>query len=56
MGFFHAYATTHYDQNLRTVFEMSSFIRSKDMTGAPKLEMGHVTLTMPESTVGEGIN
>ena len=33
--------------NLQTKFEMSSFIRSNDMAWAPKVEMGHVTLTTP---------
>jgi len=33
--------------NLQTKFEMSSFIRSKDMAWAQNVEMGHVTLTMP---------
>ena len=30
--------------NLCTKFEMSSFIRSKDMTRAQNLEMGHITI------------
>jgi len=33
--------------NMQTKFEMSSFIRPKDMAWAPKLEMSHVTLTTP---------
>ena len=32
---------------MQTKFEMSSFIRPKDMAWAPKLEMSHVTLTTP---------
>jgi len=34
-----------------TKFEMPSFTRSKDMTGAQNLKMGHVTLTTPLSVV-----
>ena len=30
-----------------TKFEMSTFIRSKDMTKPEDLEIGHVTLTTP---------
>jgi len=44
--FKHAYGSTHYD-SLHTQFEMSSFIHSKDMTGAGNLEMCHVTPTTP---------
>jgi len=33
--------------NLQTKFEMSSFIRSKDMASAQNIEMSHVTLTTP---------
>ena len=32
---------------LQTKFEMSSFIRSKDIAWAPNVDMGHVTLTTP---------
>jgi len=40
--------------NLHINFEMSSFIRSKDMTGPQNVEIGHVTLTMP--TWGKLVN
>ena len=33
--------------NLQTKFEMSSFIRSKDMAWPKNVEMGHVTMTTP---------
>jgi len=34
--------------NLQTKFEMSSFIRSKDMVWDPQdMEIGHMTLTTP---------
>ena len=33
--------------NLQTKFEMTSFIRYKDLAWAQNVEMGHVTLTTP---------
>jgi len=33
--------------NLQTKFQMSSFIRSRDMAWARNVEMSHVTLTTP---------
>jgi len=33
--------------NLQTKFEMSSFIRSRNMAWAQNVEMGHVTVTTP---------
>jgi len=33
--------------NLQTKFEMSSFTRSKNMTWAQYVEMGHMNLTTP---------
>ena len=35
--------------NLQTKFEMSSFIRSKDMACAQNVKVSHVTLTTPLS-------
>jgi len=46
----HAYASSHYTINLRVQFEVSSFTGSKDMTGPAKLNINHVTLTIPIRT------
>jgi len=37
--------------NVQTGFEVPSFTHSKDMIGAPKFKMGHMTLTTPLSGV-----